>query len=244
MNQLEIFKSEEFGEVRTVVINSEPWFVGKDVAEILGYSNARKALADHVDDEDKFQGDGVTIRDSIGREQTPTFINESGLYSLIISSKMPNAKKFKRWVTSEVLPSIRKTGSYTKPMSAMELMELQFQAIKEVKSDINSVNEDLQTFKLDMPLLALEIEKISNAVKKRGVNVLGGKESNSYNDKSLRTKVYSDIHREIRRQFGVNTFKAIKRSQVERVVGLVESYIVPFALANTIKDFNAQMSFE
>lgn len=81
MNEVKIFNSKEFGDVRTVTINGEPWFVGKDVAEILGYSNTRKALADHVDGEDKL--DGVTIRDSIGREQSPVFINESGLYALI-----------------------------------------------------------------------------------------------------------------------------------------------------------------
>ena len=88
--------------------NGDPWFVGKDVATILGYANPRKALIDHVDDEDKT--DGVTIRDSIGREQNPTVINESGLYSLILGSKLPTAKRFKRWVTHEVLPSIRKHG--------------------------------------------------------------------------------------------------------------------------------------
>lgn len=108
--ELQIYQNAEFGSVRTATINGEPYFVGKDVAEILGYSNPRKALTDHVDDEDKM--DGVTIRDSIGREQTPVFINESGLYSLILSSKMPNAKKFKRWVTAEVLPAIRKHGMY------------------------------------------------------------------------------------------------------------------------------------
>lgn len=112
MSELQIFKNAEFGSIRTLQINGEPYFVGRDVAEILGYSNSRKALADHVDEEDKFQGDGVTIRDSIGREQTPTFINESGLYSLILSSKLPTARKFKRWVTSEVLPTIRRHGVY------------------------------------------------------------------------------------------------------------------------------------
>lgn len=108
--ELQIYQNAEFGSVRTATINGEPYFVGKDVAEILGYSNTRKALTDHVDDEDKMNG--VTIRDSIGREQTPVFINESGLYSLILSSKMPNSKKFKNWVTAEVLPAIRKHGMY------------------------------------------------------------------------------------------------------------------------------------
>ena len=106
----QVFENDVFGKVRTVTIDDEPWFVGKDVASILGYSNSRKALADHVDEEDK--KDGVTIRDTIGREQKPIVINESGLYSLIMSSKLPSAKEFKRWVTSEVLPSIRKNGMF------------------------------------------------------------------------------------------------------------------------------------
>lgn len=110
MTKIQIFSNDEFGTVRTVMVDGNPMFVGKDVAVILGYSNTRKALLDHVDDEDKT--DGVTIRDAIGREQNPIIINESGLYSLILSSHMSKAKAFKRWVTSEVLPSIRKTGMY------------------------------------------------------------------------------------------------------------------------------------
>lgn len=111
MNDLQIFSNSEFGSIRTVTVNGEPWFVGKDIAEALGYSNSRKALADHVDEEDK----GVTKCDTPSGTQNMTIINESGLYSLILSSKLPNAKKFKRWVTSEVLPAIRKTGHYETP---------------------------------------------------------------------------------------------------------------------------------
>lgn len=99
--------------IRSVTIDGEVWFVGKDVADALGYSNSRKAIGDHVDEEDKMLSDGVTIRDAIGREQTVTLINESGVYALIFSSKLPDAKKFKHWVTHEVLPTIRKTGGYT-----------------------------------------------------------------------------------------------------------------------------------
>ena len=108
-NEIQIFKNDEFGQVRTTTINGEPWFVGKDVTDILGYSNPRDALAKHVDDDDR---NTVAIRDGKGNPNQ-TIINESGLYALIIGSKLPTAKKFKRWVTSEVLPSIRKTGSYT-----------------------------------------------------------------------------------------------------------------------------------
>lgn len=105
---LQVFENNEFGSVRTVVLSGEPYFVGKDVAEILGYSNSRKAIADHVDEEDK----GVTECDTLGGVQELTIINESGLYSLILRSNLPKARKFKHWVTSEVLPCIRAHGMY------------------------------------------------------------------------------------------------------------------------------------
>ena len=105
---LQVFTHDELGSVRVLEIDGESWFVGKDVADILGYANSRKAIGDHVDDEDR----GVTKCDTLGGEQEITIINESGLYSLILSSKLPAAKKFKRWVTSEVLPAIRNHGVY------------------------------------------------------------------------------------------------------------------------------------
>ena len=108
MNELRIFENPEFGSIRTVEVNGEPWFVGKDVAEVLGYSNTRDALAKRVDDEDK----GVANCDTPSGRQNMAIINESGLYSLVLGSKLPTAKKFKRWVTSDVLPSIRKHGLY------------------------------------------------------------------------------------------------------------------------------------
>lgn len=115
MNNLQIFSNSEFGNIRTVTIDGEPWFVGKDIAEALGYGRGKSlnnAVATHVDNEDK---GGVTEMMTSGGKQNLIIINESGLYSLILSSKLPNAKKFKRWVTSEVLPAIRKTGHYEAP---------------------------------------------------------------------------------------------------------------------------------
>ena len=112
MNELTIFKNEKFGEMRTITKDDGIWFVGKDVAEILGYERPSKAILDHVDPEDK---DGIPIQDSIGRKQNTPIINESGLYSLVLSSKLPSAKEFKRWVTSEILPSIRRHGAYMTP---------------------------------------------------------------------------------------------------------------------------------
>lgn len=108
MNEMKIFNSEEFGKVRTVTIDNEPWFVGKDVAEALGYTNTRKAIGDHVHEDDK----GVTKCDTLGGKQDLTIINESGLYALIFGSKLESAKRFKHWVTAEVLPSIRKHEMY------------------------------------------------------------------------------------------------------------------------------------
>lgn len=110
MNDLQIFNHPDFGEVRTVTINDEPWFVGKDVAQVLGYQNPQKALRDHVDDDEKTVNESFTVNGT-----QAVLINESGLYSLILSSKLPGAKEFKRWVTSEILPSIRKHGAYMTP---------------------------------------------------------------------------------------------------------------------------------
>ena len=121
MNELKVFSNDEFGSIRTWVVDDEPWFVGKDIATILGYAKPENAIANHVDDEDKtstlIQGSGSNYKSKA------ILINESGLYSLILSSKLPSAKKFKRWVTGEVLPSIRKTGSYSKPMSQLEIAQ-------------------------------------------------------------------------------------------------------------------------
>jgi prophage antirepressor-like protein len=115
MNKMQTFSNSEFGNIRTITIDGEPWFVGKDIALALGYSDTAKAIKAHVDDEDKMGGQNAhpSVTDTLGRIQYPIIINESGLYSLILSSKLPNAKKFKRWVTNEVLPAIRKTGAYS-----------------------------------------------------------------------------------------------------------------------------------
>lgn len=148
MNELQVFKNQEFGSVRTLVINSEPWFVGKDVTKALGYDNPSKAIRDHVEEEDKRVGvQNVTpyIIDSLGRKQHPTFINESGLYALVFGSKLPSAKKFKRWVTSEVLPALRKTGQYqVKELSGSELMA---KALIEAQSVLAAKDKQIEQMK-------------------------------------------------------------------------------------------------
>lgn len=150
MNELKIFENPAFGKVRVVEQGGEPWFIGKDVAEILGYSNTPKAIRDHVDDEDKL-AERIVLS---GQNREVAIINESGLYSLILSSKMPKAKEFKRWVTAEVLPAIRKTGGYiagSEKMSDAELMAkavLVAQAtIKERDARIAELESDTQRMK-------------------------------------------------------------------------------------------------
>lgn len=147
MNKIKVFNNPSFGEIRTIVMNSEPWFVGKDVAEILGYAKARNAISAHVDPEDKKD---APIQGSLGGTQEMTIINESGLYSLILSSKLPTAKKFKRWVTSEVLPAIRKHGAYLTEQKVEEILTnpdtiiklaIQLKEEREARKQAEALNE-------------------------------------------------------------------------------------------------------
>ncbi|AXB82659.1 phage antirepressor [Megasphaera hexanoica] len=145
MNELQIFKSQEFGQVRTVTIDGEPWLVGKDIATALGYTNTRKALNDHVDDEDK----GVTKCDTLGGAQEMTIINESGLYSLVLSSKLPTAKKFKHWITSEVLPAIRRTGGYIANAETMTDAEIMSKALLIAKKTIENREQRIHSLEAE-----------------------------------------------------------------------------------------------
>ena len=150
MNELQNFNFSG-QEVRIITINDEPWFVGKDVADILGYSNSRKALSDHVDEEDK----GVTKSDTLGGNQNITIINESGLYSLILKSKKPEAKQFKRWVTSEVLPTIRKYGAYMTNDKAQDILHGNGLADLLIQA-----GEQIKTLELDKQQLQVELEEV------------------------------------------------------------------------------------
>lgn len=145
-NQVTIFNSEEFGSVRTVVIDNEPWFVGKDVAVALGYSNPRDALAKRVDDEDK----GVAKCDTLGGAQEFTVINESGLYSLVLTSKLDSAKRFKRWITSEVIPSIRKNGGYILNQENMSDEEIMARALITANKIIADRDARIQSLEIEV----------------------------------------------------------------------------------------------
>lgn len=141
MNELKVFNSEEFGDVRTVTINGDPWFVGKDVAVALGFTNPRDAISTHVFDEDK----GVESIDTLGGKQKMTVINESGLYALVFGSRLKSAQRFKHWVTSEVLPAIRRTGGYQMP--APQGKELLALAVLEAQKTIEAQNTEIERMK-------------------------------------------------------------------------------------------------
>ena len=143
MNNIQIFENKEFGKVRTIMVDTELWFVGKDVAAALGYSDTNKAIVTHVDEEDKLNDKTAS---SLG-QRGGWIINESGLYSLILSSKLPNAKKFKRWVTSEILPTIRKTGGYIAGQENMTDVELMARALLVAQKQIEERNKQIEGMK-------------------------------------------------------------------------------------------------
>ena len=158
---------------------------------------------------------------------------------------MNSARRFKHWVTSEVLPAIRKTGTYGQqrpPMTLPEQIQLIAQGHVELKAEIDSVKADLEQFKQDMPILGIEESKISNAAKKKGMECLGGKESNAYNDKSLRGRLYQDLHRQLRREFGISSYKAIKRNHTDTAITIIQQYTPPLVLSETIETINAQQN--
>ena len=166
MSDLKIFNSEKFGQMRTININGEVWFVGKDVAEALGFKNSRDAILTHVFEEDK----GVDTIYTLGGYQKMTIINESGLYALVFSSRLETAKDFKHWVTSEVLPAIRKTGSYQKPMSQVEMMRIQL-------GMIDNHEERIAELEQSMTIDYAQQQALKETVNYIVVDALGGKGS-------------------------------------------------------------------
>ena len=211
MNQLEIFKNREFGEIRTVTVDGEPWFVAKDIAEILQYTNTQKAIRDHVDEEDKLT-ERIVLS---GQNREVICINESGLYSLILSSKMPGAKRFKRWVTSEVLPQIRRTGTYQKPLTPQEMMRVQLGMIDGHEERITHL-ENTMTIDYEQQ------QELKKTVNKRVSEVLGGKKAPAY--KEMSKKVFSECNHDIQDYFRVNSRNNIPTKRYQEAVEYVEGW--------------------
>lgn len=160
-NNLQVFNNEEFGQVRVVMIENENWLVGRDVAEILGYKNISDALKKHVDEEDK----GVAKCDTLGGSQEVTIINESGLYSLALKSKLPNAKQFRRWVTSEVLPQIRKTGGYIPVNQEDDEASIMARALMIAQNTLNKKDELLKAQEKQINILEQDLSDKNRFIK-------------------------------------------------------------------------------
>lgn len=233
MTDIQIFNNPEFGSIRTIEQNGEPWFVGKDVAEALGYSNASKALADHVDEQDKLNNESLV---SLG-QRGGWLINESGFYSLCFSSKLEGAKKFKRWVTSEVLPSIRKTGNYMMPKLSKEMQAL-------FLLDQRTVQQEQRITALESSMVVDygQQQALKNAVNRVVMHALGGKDAPAYLDKSTRDKVYSECNRDIQNWFRVNSRNNIPRKRFDEAVEYIQRWKPSTNTVMMIQQANEQIS--
>lgn len=229
MTELQIFNSEEFGAVRTVTIENEPWFVGKDVAVSLGYKDTSDALKKHVADEDKLTR---CFADS-GQNRQMYIINESGLYALIFGSKLESAKRFKRWVTSEVLPAIRKTGSYQKPLTPQEMLRIQLGMIDNHEDRITDLEQNMT---IDYGQQQILGEAVNHTV----ISILGGKESNAY--KEISKKVFAECNRDLKNYFQVNARNNVPKKRFEEALQYAKSWKPCTNTQLKIENANAQMN--
>lgn len=211
MQELQTFNFEEL-PVRTLEVDGEPYFIGKDVADILGYTNSRKTLSDHVDEEDKLTSRIVTS----GQNRNVTIINESGLYSLIFFSKLENAKRFKRWVTSEVLPSLRRTGTYqTKPLTTSEQIQLIAQGNTELDERVTKIEETY-------PIMHGEAKHIQRLVAQKVAEIVRNKFNGFYDQVSR--KLFAEIYISIKNIFDVPSYNCIPRGRYQEAIRFVERW--------------------
>lgn len=232
MNELQIFNSEEFGTVRTVTIDNEPWFVGKDVAEALGYERTADAIRQHVEEEDKLTR---CFADS-GQNRQMYIINESGLYALIFGSKLESAKRFKHWVTSEVLPAIRRTGSYDMEQYSPEMKAILMHDKKLVKMD-----ERVTDLENNMTIDYGQQQALGDAVNRSVLDVLGGKESEAY--KTIGKKVFAECNRDLKHFFHVNVRNNVPKKRFDEAVEYAQSWRPCTNTLLLIKECNSQISF-
>ena len=237
MNELQIFNNEEFGSVRTITKDNEPMFCLVDVCKALDINNASQHKT-------RLKEDGVItneVIDNLSRKQNAAFINESNLYKVIFQSRKQSAERFTDWVTDEVIPSIRKTGSYAVPMTTGEQIQLLAQGNVELNQRVDKVEDKVRSLEDDMPLYGCEIDEVQKHVRRKGVDVLGGKNSEAYHDGSIRSKVYSDIYSQLKREYGcVSSYKSIKRKYIADIHEFIDGYELPTILEEMITDLNAQ----
>ena len=232
--ELQIFSNSEFGEIRTITKDDEPMFCLADVCKALELTQPSKV-------KERLNPKGVNSIPTLtkGGEQKLLYINESNLYKTIFQSRKESAERFTEWVTSEVLPSIRKTGSYSKPLTTSEQIRLLAQGNTELTERVDKVEDKITSIEEETPLYGCEIEEVQKHVRKKGIEVLGGKDSNAYKDGGIRGSVYSDIYKQLKREFGcVATYKSIKRKYLADVHEFIDAYLLPIALAEVVHDTN------
>ncbi|VMZ37039.1 gp15 [Streptococcus pneumoniae] len=208
MNEIFNFHGQE---VRTVMFDDEPWFVGKDIAEILGYVNSRDALAKHVDEDDKLTSQIATA----GQMRNQTVINESGLYSLILSSKLPQAKEFKRWVTSEVLPAIRKQGGFIREDLDEDAFIALFTGQKKLREQQTSMLEDIDYLKSEQPIHPSYAQSLLKKRKVRVVACLGGIDSPAYADKIFAQSVFRQAEIDFKDHFNISRYDLLPKKHAD-----------------------------
>lgn len=232
--ELQTFNSTQFGELRTAEIEGKIYYCGNDVARALGYIRPRDAVALHC------KGAVKHRTPTNGGIQELSFIPEGDVYRLAARSKLPQAEKFESWVFDEVLPQINHTGGYRVPQNPMEALQLMFDAQKNTDMRVTNLKEDVENRFQDLPLVGDEPEEIVSEVNAIALKLLGGKKSNAYNDKSLRSRVYQDIWHEVKHKFGVRKYKAIKRKYIPNVKAVLEAYTCPQNLLEEILAVNQQ----
>ena len=233
MKELQIFNSEEFGDIRTVQLNNEIYFVGKDVATALGYANPKNAVPTHVSEEDKLS----TQIEYAGQRREVTVINESGLYALIFGSKLESAKRFKRWVTSEVLPALRKTGSYMMPKLSKEM-----QALFMLDNRTQRQEERLTALENTMTVDYNQQRVLRKAISRAVIGALGGEDTPAYIDNHVRSKVYSECNHDVQDWFRVNSVGNIPRKRFDEAVEYIQRWKPSTNTVMLIQQTNGQTS--
>ncbi|HEA4306378.1 TPA: ORF6C domain-containing protein, partial [Staphylococcus aureus] len=231
---LQTFNFEEL-PVRTLEVDGEPYFIGKDVADVLGYTNSRKALSDHVDEEDKLTSRIVTA----GQNRNVTIINESGLYSLIFSSKLENAKRFKRWVTSEVLPTLRKTGAYQIPSDPMQALRLMFEATEQTKQEIKNVKDDVIDLKENQKLDAGDYNFLTRTINQRVAHI---QRLHAITNQKQRSELFRDINSEVKKMTGASSRTNVRQKHFDDVIEMIANWFPSQATLYRIKQI--EMKFE
>ena len=230
MNELKIFNFED-DEVTVQLINDEPWFVGNDVSRTLGYSNYRNAVSMHVDDEDKLR----TQIEYAGQNREVTLINESGLYNLIFNSKLESAKRFKRWVTSEVLPAIRKTGTYQIPTDPMDALRLMFQATEQTQEKVNQVDARVIYLEQNVKLEPGEYTYIGKSISRKVYQI--GKERAYSMNRLQKDELFKAINKEIAEITGVRTRTQLRQKDYKKVIEFIDDWEPSKATSIVVKAY-------